>query len=123
MQWFEPVGYLAAILMFSTFYMKRMIPLRAVGIASNVTFIVFASSPPTSGRSWHCTARLLPLKYHTRMVQMIRLVKEGKGGEQGRLFNGLSRSFYEEARAFRRAIRSLRRVMSPTRCSIFRRVL
>lgn len=81
MQWFEYFGYLAAILMFSTFYMKRMIPLRAVGIASNMTFIVFASS----AHVWpllvlHCC--LLPLNT-LRMVQMIRLVNKVKDANKG----------------------------------------
>jgi hypothetical protein len=33
MNWVDLVGYLAAVLMFSTFYMKKMIPLGAVGIS------------------------------------------------------------------------------------------
>ena len=32
----ELVGYLASALVFATFYMKTMMPLRAVAIASNV---------------------------------------------------------------------------------------
>lgn len=35
-------GYLASFLVFSTFYMKRMIPLRLTAIASNVAFIAYA---------------------------------------------------------------------------------
>ncbi len=37
----ELVGYLASVLVFSTFYMKTMIPLRSVAIASNVAFITY----------------------------------------------------------------------------------
>jgi len=37
----ELIGYLAALLVFSTFYMKTMIPLRSVAIASNVAFITY----------------------------------------------------------------------------------
>lgn len=37
----EFAGYLAALLVFLTFYMKTMIPLRIVGICSNCTFIVY----------------------------------------------------------------------------------
>ncbi len=40
----EPCGYLASALVFGTFYMKRMIPLRLVGIASNLAFIVYPGS-------------------------------------------------------------------------------
>jgi CRP/FNR family transcriptional regulator, cyclic AMP receptor protein len=35
----EIVGYLAFALVFATFYMKTMMPLRSVAIASNVAFI------------------------------------------------------------------------------------
>ena len=34
-----PVGYLAASLVFATFCTKRMVPLRALAIASNIAFI------------------------------------------------------------------------------------
>jgi len=37
----ELTGYLASLLVFSTFYMKTMIPLRSVAIASNVAFITY----------------------------------------------------------------------------------
>ncbi len=35
-------GYLASLLVFSTFYMRRMIPLRLVAIASNLAFLLYA---------------------------------------------------------------------------------
>lgn len=37
----EGAGYLAAVLVFLTFYMKTMIPLRIVGICSNCVFILY----------------------------------------------------------------------------------
>lgn len=37
----ELIGYLSSVLVFSTFYMKTMIPLRTVAIASNVTFMTY----------------------------------------------------------------------------------
>jgi CRP/FNR family transcriptional regulator, cyclic AMP receptor protein len=37
----EIAGYVAAVLVFLTFYMKTMIPLRVVGICSNCAFIVY----------------------------------------------------------------------------------
>jgi len=37
----ELIGYLASLLVFSTFYMKTMMPLRSVAIASNVAFITY----------------------------------------------------------------------------------
>jgi hypothetical protein len=36
------MGYLAALLVFATFYMRTMVRLRMVGIASNVVFITYA---------------------------------------------------------------------------------
>jgi CRP-like cAMP-binding protein len=37
----EMAGYLAAFLVFLTFYMKTMIPLRVIGICSNCAFIIY----------------------------------------------------------------------------------
>ena len=39
--WVEGIGYLASLLVFCTFYMKTMIPLRCVGIASNLAFMTY----------------------------------------------------------------------------------
>lgn len=39
----EWIGYLAALLVFSTFYMKTMVPLRTVAICSNVVFVTYAA--------------------------------------------------------------------------------
>ena len=39
--WVELTGYLASLLVFSTFYMKTMIPLRTVAIVSNVVFMTY----------------------------------------------------------------------------------
>jgi hypothetical protein len=39
MKWLEVTGYVASILVLSTFYMKTMIPLRGCAIASNIAFI------------------------------------------------------------------------------------
>jgi len=38
----DVAGYVAAVLVFLTFYMKTMIPLRLVGICSNCVFITYA---------------------------------------------------------------------------------
>jgi CRP/FNR family cyclic AMP-dependent transcriptional regulator len=35
-------GYLASSLVFGTFYMKRMLPLRLTAVASNIAFIGYA---------------------------------------------------------------------------------
>ncbi len=42
MQGTDLFGYVASILVFGTFYMKRMLPLRLTAIASNVAFISYA---------------------------------------------------------------------------------
>lgn len=42
MDWVEAAGYAASALVFLTFYMKTLIPLRLLAIASNVVFIVYA---------------------------------------------------------------------------------
>src|SRR5262249_36652391 len=39
--WVQVAGYVASLLVFSTFYMKTMIPLRCVAIASNVAFLTY----------------------------------------------------------------------------------
>lgn len=39
--WIEIVGYIASLLVASTFYMKTMMPLRSFAIASNVAFIIY----------------------------------------------------------------------------------
>lgn len=40
----DALGFLAAGLVFATFCMKRLVPLRAVAIASNVVFILYGYS-------------------------------------------------------------------------------
>ena len=65
-------GYFASFLVFTTFYMKRMIPLLLTAIASNVAFITYA---------WldHLTpipilhGALLPLNLY-RLVELRRLI-------------------------------------------------
>lgn len=72
MSWVEATGYLAALITVATFYMKTMIPLRLVGIASNVVWIAYGALagvyPPLV---LHVV--LLPLNA-LRLQQMITLV-------------------------------------------------
>lgn len=72
MSWVEAIGYLAALITVGTFYMKTMIPLRLVGIASNVTWIAYGALagvyPPLV---LHIV--LLPLNA-IRLRQMVTLV-------------------------------------------------
>src|SRR5882757_5250015 len=44
MRWVDVAGYLACSLVFLTFYMKGMVPLRLVALCSNVAFLVYAFS-------------------------------------------------------------------------------
>lgn len=39
--WVDGIGYCASLLVFCSFYMKTMIPLRAVAIASNIVFMTY----------------------------------------------------------------------------------
>ncbi len=50
MRWVELAGYVASSLVFMTFYMRGMIPLRLVALCSNVAFLVYA-----------CALHLLPI--------------------------------------------------------------
>ncbi len=68
------LGFLAAFLMFSTFYMKNMIPLRIIGMASNTTFIVYT----INAEIWPVFVLhvvLLPMNFF-RLIQMLKLIKK-----------------------------------------------
>jgi len=41
-RWVDLVGYVACSLVFLTFYMRDMIPLRLVALCSNVAFLIYA---------------------------------------------------------------------------------
>lgn len=74
MVWTDMIGYAGAVLMFSTFYMKKMIPLRAVGASANVVFIIYSSIAHVYPLLI-LHALLLPLNI-SRMLQMMRLIKK-----------------------------------------------
>jgi len=83
MSWLDLIGYLTSILVFSTFYMKTMIPLRYVAIGSNVGWIVygyFGGLYPVL----ILQLLLLPLNI-VRLVQMKRLIKKVQVAAQGDL--------------------------------------
>lgn len=70
-----PVGYLAASLVFATFCTKRMAPLRAIAIASNIAFIGYGCL----GELWPILilhAALLPLNVY-RLRQAVLLEQPG----------------------------------------------
>jgi len=41
-RWVEVAGYIASSLVFLTFYMRRMVPLRLVALCSNFAFLAYA---------------------------------------------------------------------------------
>ena len=67
--WVEVSGYVASMLVFWTFYMKTMIPLRIVGILGNVAFMTYGAG----GHLYPVLilhAMLLPLNC-VRLIQML----------------------------------------------------
>ena len=60
----EPIGFLAATCVFFTFCMQSMVGLRAIGILSNILFIVYSSkSHLTPILTLHCL--LLPINCYS----------------------------------------------------------
>ena len=81
--WTELAGYTASVLVFLAFYMQTMIPLRIVGIASNLAFITYAV-----GAQLYPVlilhAILLPLN-SLRLLQMRALIRKVREDAQGDL--------------------------------------
>jgi CRP/FNR family cyclic AMP-dependent transcriptional regulator len=69
--WVEAAGYLASFLVFATFCMKTMVPLRVEAISSKVAFIVY-SFYDSLYPIFILHSVLLPLNV-ARTVQMLRL--------------------------------------------------
>jgi len=78
----ETAGYVAALLVFLTFYMKTMIPLRVVGICSNLAFIAYGA---LDGLYPVLVLHLILLPLNAfRLREMLRLtqrVREAAGGD------------------------------------------
>lgn len=70
----DMLGYIAAFLVFLTFSMKTMIPLRIVGICSNVFFIAYGYLAPAYPL-FVLHIALLPLNIF-RLQQMLTLVRQ-----------------------------------------------
>ncbi len=77
----EVLGYAASILMFSTFYMKTMIPLRVVGICANVCMIGYTAVKGVYPLLI-LQSCLLPLNT-VRLVQMRRLIDRVRKAARG----------------------------------------
>jgi CRP/FNR family transcriptional regulator, cyclic AMP receptor protein len=72
-------GYLASSLVFGTFYMKRMLPLRLTAVASNIAFIGYAwANGLTPILVLHAT--LLPLNL-IRLAEQRRLAAKERSLE------------------------------------------
>ncbi|HSJ08414.1 MAG TPA: cyclic nucleotide-binding domain-containing protein [Longimicrobiales bacterium] len=83
MNWIEVAGYIASLLVFITFYMKTMVPLRLVAIGSNVAFITygfFGGIYPVL--ILHLV--LLPMNVW-RLIEMKRLVRKVEQAAAGNL--------------------------------------
>lgn len=83
MSWVEAAGYFASALVFATFCMKTMIPLRLAAIASNVAFIGYGYT----GQIYPVFilhAVLLPMNVW-RTIEMLRLVKRVEAAATGDL--------------------------------------
>ena len=113
----EIAGYLAAALVFATFYMKTMIPLRVIGICSNCMFIIY-------GYLGHLYpvlilhVILLPLNGF-RLREMVRLPEKVRSATQGDLNFGLAQAIYLSAPSEERG-RALSQRRS-RRCNVFHR--
>lgn len=82
-RWIEAAGYTASLLVFCTFYMKTMIPLRTVAIASNVAFMAYGFG----GRLYPVLilhAILLPLNI-IRLRQMRALIRKVREAARGNM--------------------------------------
>ncbi|MGY4624782.1 hypothetical protein [Bradyrhizobium sp. USDA 4486] len=77
-RWVEVAGYIASSLVFLTFYMRRMVPLRLVALCSNVAFLTYA-----------CALHLAPIAIlhgaliPVNIVRLIGALREGKENPRG----------------------------------------
>lgn len=102
----EIIGYLAAALVFATFYMKTMIALRAVAVASNVAFIGYgylgAMVPILILHAALLPLNLWRLKHSLLLVKRLRLSTRGDPGLDCMMPYMTSRSFAVGETIFRR---------------------
>jgi CRP/FNR family cyclic AMP-dependent transcriptional regulator len=79
--WVQAIGYVGSVLMFLTFFMKTMIPLRMTAIAANCVMIVFTSIAHVYP-ILILQSCLLPLNI-VRFIQMKRLITRVKAAARG----------------------------------------
>jgi CRP/FNR family transcriptional regulator, cyclic AMP receptor protein len=81
--WIDGVGYLGALTTLGTYSMRRMIPLRIVGICANCLFIAYGLLASVYPQLFlHCI--LLPLNAF-RLREMLQLISQVKAASQGNL--------------------------------------
>lgn len=79
----EVAGFLASLLTFTAFYMKTMVPLRVVGILSNVAFLTYALIEHLVP-IFILHAALLPLNF-LRLHEILKLVRDVRQASTGDL--------------------------------------
>ena len=80
--WVEAAGYLASFLVFATFCMKTMIPLRVAAITSNIVFIVYSSYDGLYPiLILHSVLLPLNVARTMQMLRLRRLVQEAAKGD------------------------------------------
>jgi hypothetical protein len=78
---FEAFGWMAVILTFLTYSQKTMLRLRIIGIASNITFILWAASTGVY-QPLILHACLLPLNSY-RLFQILRMKRDANAAHSG----------------------------------------
>src|SRR5262245_11628301 len=81
--WAEALGYLGVLLTIGTYSMKRMIPLRIIGICANCVFIAYGFHASVYPQLLLHSV-LLPLNAF-RMWEMLRLIEKVKSASQSNL--------------------------------------
>ncbi len=80
--WVEAAGYLASFLVFTTFCMKTMIPLRIAAISSNIAFMVYSSYDGLYPiLILHSVLLPLNVARTMQMVRLRRLVQKAAKGD------------------------------------------
>ena len=81
--WIDGIGYLGALMTLGTYSMRRMIPLRIVGICANCLFITYSLLAPVYPQLL-LHSILLPLNAF-RLREMLQLISQVKTASQSNL--------------------------------------
>ncbi|HZD88958.1 MAG TPA: cyclic nucleotide-binding domain-containing protein [Pseudolabrys sp.] len=83
LDWIDGIGYVGALTTLATYSMRRMIPLRIIGICANCLFIAYGLLAPVYPQLL-LHAILLPLNA-LRLREMLQLTGQVKSASQGNL--------------------------------------